>query len=227
MKCKFCKKSNCIKKGVRNAIQKYYCKECHKYFQIKYSNKLCNEKDLEIILRLTVEGVGVSSIARLLKMSKSNVIYKLKEINETIVKPVFFEEKQSYEVDEMYTYVKNKSNGCYITYALNRKTKQVINMIVGSRTKENIGLVIQSIIELKPRKIYTDKLNVYPSLIDKSIHSTRFHKTNKIERFNLTLRTHLKRLTRKTICFSKSREMLECCLRIYFWSKKENVSINM
>ncbi|EOU7577892.1 IS1 family transposase, partial [Shigella sonnei] len=31
--------------------------------------------------------------------------------------------------------------------------------------------------------------------------------TQRIERHNLNLRTHLKRLTRKTICFSKSDDM--------------------
>ncbi|EHD3430994.1 hypothetical protein JRB05_004652 [Escherichia coli O124] len=31
--------------------------------------------------------------------------------------------------------------------------------------------------------------------------------TQRIERHNLNLRTHLKRLTRKTICFSKSEDM--------------------
>jgi transposase-like protein len=39
--------------------------------------------------------------------------------------------------------------------------------------------------------------------------------TNKIERHNLTLRTHLKRLVRKTLCFTKSDEMLENCVRLY------------
>ncbi|MDL2326931.1 IS1 family transposase [Bacteroidales bacterium OttesenSCG-928-A14] len=32
---------------------------------------------------------------------------------------------------------------------------------------------------------------------------------------NLTLRTHLKRLSRKTICFTRSVEMLSSCLKLY------------
>jgi IS1 family transposase len=98
---------------------------------------------------------------------------------------------------------------------MNKRTRQVIALIVGRRTKDNVGRVIMRLKELKPKKIYTDKLNIYPTLIDKDIHVIGAHKINHIERFNLTLRTHLKRLSRKTICFSKSAEMLENCLKLY------------
>ena len=55
--------------------------------------------------------------------------------------------------------------------------------------------------------------------IFKSIHKVFKHCTNKIERNNLTLRTHMKRLNRKTICYSIANLMLEACLRIYIWRK--------
>ncbi|WP_188464902.1 IS1 family transposase [Marivirga lumbricoides] len=38
-----------------------------------------------------------------------------------------------------------------------------------------------------------------------------------MERKNLSLRTHLKRLNTRSICFSKSKVMLIACLTIYFW----------
>uniref|UniRef100_UPI0038B502E2 IS1 family transposase n=1 Tax=Tenacibaculum singaporense TaxID=2358479 RepID=UPI0038B502E2 len=42
--------------------------------------------------------------------------------------------------------------------------------------------------------------------------------TNRIERMNLNLRTHIKRLSRKTICFTKNQKYLEAHLKIYFWT---------
>ena len=42
-------------------------------------------------------------------------------------------------------------------------------------------------------------------------------RTNRIERKNLAIWTDVKRLSRWTICFSRSRVMLENCLKIYFW----------
>jgi len=46
-------------------------------------------------------------------------------------------------------------------------------------------------------------------LISKGIHKIYSRCTNYIERKNLTLRTLLKRLARKTLCFTRTAEMLE------------------
>jgi IS1 family transposase len=67
------------------------------------------------------------------------------------------------------------------------------------------------------KQIYTDGLDIYGFVIPKKLHRVKRYGTNHIERKNLSLRTHLKRLNRKTIAFSKSLLMLEACLKIYFW----------
>lgn len=123
--------------------------------------------------------------------------------------------KQEYEVDEMYTYIGNKESSCYIIYALNKATRKVVDFVLGGRTRENISKIINQVKALNPKCIYTDKLNVYPALMDNIKHITQQYNINHIERMNLNLRTHLKRLSRKTICFSRSKEMLESCLKIY------------
>ncbi|WP_409256774.1 IS1 family transposase, partial [Klebsiella variicola] len=53
----------------------------------------------------------------------------------------------------------------------------------------------------------TDAWQVYRMLLDSASHVVSKKYTQRIERHNLNLRTHLKRLTRRTICFSKSEEM--------------------
>lgn len=216
MECKKCK-LKCIKKGFNKTTQRWFCKSCKHHFQEQYIYHICSREDEVMIFRLHNEGVGINGIGRLLGMCKSNVVNKIKHIATQIVKPKIVEEQQEYEVDEMYTFIKCKAQQCYITYAINKSTKRVIDFVVGGRTKENLGKVIASLYELYPKKIFTDKLNIYSSLIDKTIHRANAYKINHIERFNLTLRTHLKRLSRRTICFSKSKEMLENCLRIYLW----------
>jgi IS1 family transposase len=67
------------------------------------------------------------------------------------------------------------------------------------------------------KAIYTDKLNLYQLLINQAIHKTKRRGTNYIERKNLSVRTHLKRLNRKTICYSRSKLVLVAVLKIYFW----------
>jgi insertion element IS1 protein InsB len=214
--CNHCN-GNCIKKGFNTTIQRFYCKKCKHHFQENYTYRLYKAEDEKTIVMLNNEGVGISSMSRITGISKGNIVNKIKQIASNIIQPILKEEHQKYEVDEMYTYIQSKQEGYYIIYGINQKTKQVINFTVGGRTKENINKVISSITELNPIKIYTDKLNVYPSLIGHTTHSTVQYRTNHIERFNLTIRTHLKRLTRKTICYSKSLLMLISCLKIYFY----------
>lgn len=214
MKCKCCK-NDCIKKGHYKNVQRFLCKACLRYQQQSYSYKICTSEDEEMIVKLNNEGVGISGIARLTGISKSHVVNKIKELASKIIKEEIKEEGQEYEVDEMYTFIKRKENFCYIIYALNKVTKRVIDFVVGRRTKENIKKVIDSVKKLNPKRIFTDRLPVYSKLIENDKHITTSYKINHIERMNLTLRTHLKRLTRKTICYSKSEEMLINCVKLY------------
>jgi insertion element IS1 protein InsB len=216
MECKNCQ-GLCIKKGCQKRKQRYYCK-IYKLYQLKtYRNKNCTGADEDLIIKLNNEGVGISGISRITGMSKSNVVKRIRKLANRLMPQSEKEKGQIYEVDELHTFVKNKRNSCYIIYALNRTSRRIIDFVVGARTKENISRVISSLNKQAPKQICTDKLNIYPGLIAASVHKAGSMITNHIERFNLTLRTHIKRLSRRTICYSKSKEMLENCLKIYLW----------
>jgi len=218
MKCIYCK-NNCIRKGKYKSIQRYQCKHCKKYQQQKYIRPIIPEQKYTWVKNLTIEGSGISSISRLLAISKSSVQRIIIRIAGKIQVPVYQETNQSYEMDELRTYCGNKNRECWIMYIINKITGKVIDFAIGRRTKENIKQVVNSVLILKPKRIYTDGLNIYPTLIPKVIHKIFRYCTNKIERHNLTLRTHLKRLSRKTICFTKSTDILYCTLKIYWYGR--------
>jgi IS1 family transposase len=125
------------------------------------------------------------------------------KISKQIKTPYFNTLGCKFEIDEMWCFIGNKKN--------------VIDFYVGRKTKETIRPLINKVLLLHPTRIYTDRLNIYPSLIPKEIHKRFQYCTNKIERMNLNLRTHIKRLSRKTICFSRNKIYLEAHLKIYFW----------
>jgi len=214
MNCIYCN-GKCIKKGKRNRTQNYQCNECKKYQQSSYKNRIYTTKDEENIKALNNEGVGIRSISRILRIPKSTVQGKIESIAKKITHPEIKETEQMYEIDELRTFVGNKKNESWVIYGINKIKGHVIDFCVGRRTKENLKKVVESILKLNPKKIFTDGLNIYPSLIPKAIHKVFVYNTNKIERHNLTLRTHIKRLTRKTICFSRSKDMLYNCVKLY------------
>jgi IS1 family transposase len=213
--CRYCS-ANCIRKGWYKAVQKYYCKACGKFQRGQYSYKLTSSTNDNNIVLLNNEGMSISSIGRYLQIAKTTVRRRILILSNKLSPQPFSETNQVYE---MQAFIGRNHPSCYvyITYAINRFTKRVIDFVVGKRTKENIGKVVAKLLLLNPRKIYTDGLNIYPSLIPTGIHNVFRYHTNTIERNNLTLRTHLKRLCRKTICFSKSIIMLAACLKLYFW----------
>lgn len=135
-----------------------------------------------------------------------------------LVRPDYKEENEQYELDEMPVKIAGKE-GIYLIYAINRRTRKVIDFLIENRTKENIRKVVETVLMHRPKVIFTDGLNCYPSLIPKTIHRQGIRLTNRIERNNLSIRTFIKRLSRNTLCFSKSKAMLENRLRIYLWGK--------
>jgi insertion element IS1 protein InsB len=216
MFCKYCKGS-CIKKGFQDGKQKYKCKSCHKNQRKEYTYRICTKEDERMLIRYNNEGMSISSMSRITKISKANVVNKIRELGRKIVKPIINEDQKKYEMDEMSAIIERKRDKNYIIYAINKANGRPVDFMIGSRTKENIGIIINKVLSLNPKRILTDKLNIYPGLIPKTIHKIIHHGINHIERNNLTLRTHLKRLSRKTICFSRSAEMLECSLKLYLW----------
>ena len=139
------------------------------------------------------------------------------KISKQIKIPYFNKFGCKFEVDEMFIKIANDKKQNWLIYAIEQKTKHVISFVIGGRNTENLKQVINQVLLLNPKRIYTDRLNIYPSLIPKEIHKRFQYCTNRIERMNLNLRTHIKRLSRKTICFSRNKIYLEAHLRIYFW----------
>lgn len=203
--------------GKRGRLQRYRCQDCSRVQQLHYRIKRKEEIDTILLVKLHNEGMGISGIARILEVSKSTVQRKLVNLSEKIRVPEIIESNQEYEVDELKTFIGNKKNESWVMYAINRRTKQVFGLTVGRRTKENLRKVIDVLLKLNPKKIYTDGLNMYPGLIPKKIHRKSRKILAFIERKNLTLRTHIKRLNRKTICYSKSEGMLRSSVLLYLY----------
>jgi len=218
--CQYCQGAT-IKFGKTGMSQRYRCKSCKKIQLNKYKSKAYKACISFEIAAHVKEGCGIRSIARLLNISAGTVLSRIKTIADTIKKPAI-SIGQDYEVDELKTYIKKKTNDYWVIYAIEKKSRQVVDYKVGKRTKRNIKRVTDTLLLSECKQIYTDGLDTYKFVIPKSIHGVKRYGTNRIERKNLSLRTHLKRLNRKTIAYSKSLLMLDACLKIYFWHDERN-----
>jgi insertion element IS1 protein InsB len=179
-------------------------------------NRTITAAQEKLLVQLNNEGMSISSMSRLLQITKSSVQRKILALSKTVTTITQVAPFQEYETDELRTYIGNKKNECWIIYAIEKTTRKVIDYTVGRRNTVNISKVIDSVISLTPKRIFTDKLNIYRELIPKDKHRPSGYSINHIERMNLNLRTHLKCLGRRTICFSKSEEVLQARVGLYF-----------
>lgn len=217
MNCNYCKNS-CIKKGFnRNGEQKYFCKECKKYQLRVYKNKACEVGINKMLIKLLFNCSGIRDISRVLEISPTTVIGRIKYLSGLISIPSVFTKGRKYEVDELKTYIGKKENEYWVCCTLEKENGKIMSMSVGRRTKATLKKALAPILLSTPKKIHSDGLKQYKSIIDKEIHNIRQYTINKVERQFLNFRTHLKRLCRRTICFSKKACMLEAVIKIYLW----------
>ena len=87
-----------------------------------------------------------------------------------------------------------------MAYALDHQSRKVVALSVGRRTKRVLGRIISTLLHAQATRITTDGLDLYHRLIPAEVHQVKRFGINRIERYNLTLRTSLKRLARRTIC---------------------------
>jgi insertion element IS1 protein InsB len=113
------------------------------------------------------------------------------------------------ELDEMWSFVGSKKQPRWLWGALDHQTGQVLAYVFGRREDQAL-LAMKALLEpLGIRRFYTDGWGAYHRHLDPSQHVVSKHATQQLERTHLTLRTRIKRLVRKTICFSRSIEMHE------------------
>lgn len=212
--CRYCS-GRLIKHGKTSGQKaRFLCKKCGKTQLDSYSSAAYALGVDEQIIALIKEGVGIRGIGRLLAISPTTVIRHILKIAAQI-KPPPLSYGQHYEVDELCTYIQKKSRTVWVVSAYCREQKQVVRFHVGRRNSNTLAWVLKSLRLSKAKAIYTDGYRLYRYLIPKSLHRSRRFTTNRIERWHLNLRTHLKRLHRRSIAFSRNKQMLLAHLTIY------------
>jgi IS1 family transposase/transposase-like protein len=196
------------------------------------------------IIEMSLNGSGVRDISRVLKVGAPTVIRELKKkksqlkpINQKVLenlKPEQVEveiqkveedeeqgEKNSEagveesELDEMWSFVRSKKTPRWLWHGIDRKTGKVLAYAFGRRQDEVLCHLKKLLEPFGVQKYCTDGYGSYERNLPQDKHEIGKRKTQRIERKHLRLRTRIKRLQRKTICFSKTEEMHDIVIGLF------------
>ena len=119
------------------------------------------------------------------------------------------------ELDEMWSFVQAKAHPRWLWHAIDHHTGKVLAYVFGRR-KDDVFLGLQELLEpFGITKYYTDGWGAYERHIDVEQHQVGKENTQKIESKHINLRTRIKRLVRRTICFSKTEQMHDLVIGLF------------
>ena len=119
-------------------------------------------------------------------------------------------------MDEMWGRVYCNQTPCWLWHAINHENGEIVAFVLGTRKHDMLRKLYTLLcnLNLDITCVYSDNNFAYHDVIPSNILKIGKDNTQKIERKHLTFRTRLKRLARKTICFSKSLSMHKTMLNL-------------
>ena len=119
------------------------------------------------------------------------------------------------EMDEFWSFVERKSNQRWTWYAIDKSSGIILAWHNGNRTDADFRKLLQYLENIPIDRYFSDDWGAYARHLPEERHYIGKDQTWKIERKNLNFRIHLKRLNRRTICYSKSELVHDNVIGMY------------
>ena len=131
-------------------------------------------------------------------------------------------------MDEMWSFYHDKGHQLWLWWAVEHKTNIPLAYVFGTREHKYSDELLKLLKPFSIGTVYADNNYAYKDKIPEAELITGKKNTQKIERNHLTLRTRIKRLARKTICFSKNKDIHMAVIgtftNIHFFGRKFYIS---
>ena len=221
MNCPHCKSSKKKKNGFRRGKQCYQCKDCGcQYVENPKPRSYSNEVK-QLCLKMYLNGMGFRAIARVTDIDHATIINWVKEKGKTLSdEPQEDELPEITEIDELQTFVGRKKNKFWIWTVVNHWNQGILLWTIGDRSHETFEQIWHIIKCWHSFWYVTDGWKVYPMYIQPEDHLVCKTYMTRVEGENTRLRHYLARLHRKTLCYSKSLDMLKYSIRLLLFYLK-------
>jgi insertion element IS1 protein InsB len=206
---------------IHTGKQNHQCKSCGRQFVLHADNRVIAEGQRTLVERLLLEKISLHGICRAVSVSirwlMDFMLTRFQALPDHLhVQPIVSARdvimgRLEVEADEMWSFVKQKTNKQWVWIAMDKQTRQIIAFHVGDRSRESAKQLWANLPEVycTQATFSTDQYDAYAGVIPAERHKAitkDARKTNHIERFNNTLRQRVSRLVRETLAFSKTVE---------------------
>jgi insertion element IS1 protein InsB len=217
--CPACASPQFKKNGhIHTGKQNHRCKQCGRQFVGHAENRLIDEGHRSLVARLLREKISLHGICRAVGVSirwlMDFMVARFRALPDHLyMQPVVAPDdviigRLEAEADEMWSFVKQKTDRQWVWIAMDQQTRQIIAVHVGDRSRNSAKQLWANLPEAYRTQatFYTDQYDAYTGVIPAERHKAitkDARKTNHMERFNNTLRQRVSRLVRHTLAFSK------------------------
>src|SRR6187455_3404680 len=195
--------------------QRYRCKACG----LNFTDTPPRGKPLALkaaAVLLYVSGLSMNRTAQLLGVSTPTIQAWLEQFAAAFAqKPEPEGRAVVIELDEMWHFLKKKSNKLWVWKARDRATGRVVDWECGGRDAATLSRLLERVERWNPRLYCTDDWAAYAELIPQGRLYVGKDQTHGIERDHSRQRHWLARFRRRTCVVSKAKRMVDASIALF------------
>ncbi len=224
MVCRHCGSCNIIRNGRQGGVQRFHCRSCQRYSRKRPPKFSAETRALALDMHLN--NVGIRKIARFTGASPATIITWIRKAYDALaakkaLAPINETAPDIIEMDEIYTFVK-KQHRAVIWTAYSRQQRRVVAYHIGDNGVSSAlalyELTKQAVHDIA--MIFTDANSCYRLAFERNgvpeRHEQTKAQTHLIESANSSIRDNLARFNRRSKRYSKSMQMLDITLDLFF-----------
>ena len=216
MQCPECKSTHIRKNGHKRGKQNHICVNCGRQFIDNYNtHRGYSDETKRECLTMYVNGSDFREIERVKAVHHTTVITWVKAVGKLLPEAYNPETiPEVGELDELETFVGSKKNKIWLWTAVDHFKPGILGWVLGDHSAETFRPLWKLVKTWGCYFYVTDGWSVYPCFIPDEDHIISKTYMTRVEGENTRLRHYLARLHRKTLCYSKSIEMLGYSIRL-------------
>jgi len=148
-------------------------------------------------------GSGVRACEAVTGVSHCSVLKLIKTAAQSIVLKPHKHHYGQVQIDEQWSYVGKKEKKVWLLYAYAVEEDEIIAFTMGKRSAEAVKNLYVKLKRLSIDFFLTDEWEAFRAVLPKEKHCVGKQFTKAIEGINTWFRTRVRRLVRRTTCFSK------------------------